>query len=474
MTLKQKMILLAIVPLVLSMASVTGMIIMKSRALVDAEVGALERHALNAKKAELKNYMALALTAIDHIYQNAGPDDAEAKEKVRSILKELRYGQDGYFFIYDRNGVNIVHPKQAFREGGRWLDLKDVHGVPVVKPMLDKALAGGGFHRYTWEVPTTGQVTDKISYSVMLDRWGWMVGTGIYIDDVLRESDRIREDVSANILEMAVGMAVITFAGIVMVFASGVAVNLGERRLADRKLKDLTRRIVEFQEEERARVSRELHDSISQILVSVKYAQELAMDRVREGADDALGPLEKGQEALRQAISEVRRISRDLRPSLLDDLGLSQALQALAREFGERTGLRMTIRVAEDQDTLSPEAQTTLYRVAQEALTNIERHAQARRVSLHLRHDREGMHLRIEDDGRGFDSVEISDRTRPGQGIGLRNMAERMQFHDGSLQVISSPGGGTKVRASLPPTNRVLDQGDMSFNRDAHRETERE
>ncbi|MCF8492053.1 MAG: cache domain-containing protein [Rhodospirillum sp.] len=471
MTLKQKMILLAIVPLVLSMASVTGMVIMKSKALVNAEVGALERHALTAKKEELKNYMALALTAIGHIYQDAGPDDITAKDQVRKVLNGLRYGQDGYFFVYDKAGVNIVHPEQAFRVGRSWLDLKDVNGVPVVKPMLDNALAGGGFHRYAWEVPTTRKIAEKMSYSVMLDHWGWMLGTGIYIDDVLKESDRIREDISVNILETAVGMAVITFAGILMVFVSGVVVNLGERRLADRKLKDLTRRIVEFQEEERARVSRELHDSISQILVSVKYALELAMDRVREGAGDALVPLEKGQESLRQAINEVRRISRDLRPSLLDDLGLSQALQSLAREFGDRTGLRMTIRVAEDRDTLSREAQTTLYRVAQEALTNIERHAQARRVTLHLRHDREGVHLRVEDDGRGFDAAEISDRTRPGQGIGLRNMAERMQFHDGSLQVISSPGGGTKVRASLPPTNRVLDRGEPPSNRETHRET---
>jgi two-component system NarL family sensor kinase len=471
MTLKQKMILLAVVPLVLSMASVTAMVVFKSRALMDAEVGALQAQTMDAKKEELRNYMALALTAIDHVYAPAGPDDAEAKARVADLLNALRYGETGYFFVFDGQGVNVVHPKESFRVGRSWLDLTDSEGTPIVRPMLEQARAGGGFHRYLWQSPTTGETARKISYSVMLDKWDWMVGTGIDIDDVLSESARIRDDVSANVLETAVGVAVITFVGILMVFASGVAVNLGERRLADRKLKDLTRRIVEFQEEERARVSRELHDSISQILVSVKYALELAMDRVREGGGDALVPLEKGQQSLRQAINEVRRISRDLRPSLLDDLGLSEALRSLAREFGDRTGLRMTIRVGEDRDTLSREAQTTLYRVAQEALTNIERHAQARRVTLHLRHDREGAHLRIEDDGRGFDSAEISDRTRPGQGIGLRNMAERMQFHDGDLRVVSSPGGGTKVRASLPPTRRVLDGGEGLPNRPPHRET---
>jgi two-component system, NarL family, sensor kinase len=152
----------------------------------------------------------------------------------------------------------------------------------------------------------------------------------------------------------------------------------------------------------------------------------------------------------------VRRISHDLRPGLLDDLGLSAALEALTSSFSERTGIAVDLKTVAFKNVLLPEARTALYRVAQEALTNIERHAQASEVRIVLTSSGGGAQLLIEDNGRGF-----ADRDGKGRsgGLGLRNMQERMEHFGGSLDVRTSPRG-TTLRARLPKSIYLVHRTD--------------
>jgi len=238
-----------------------------------------------------------------------------------------------------------------------------------------------------------------------------MVGTGLYIDDAVAHVQAFEAEVSERIRETSIIILAISLAALAAVFVTGVAINLHERRMADAKLKELTQRIVETQEEERGRVARELHDGISQILVSVKYTLELALGQARKGTgDDVAGSIEKGSDGLNAAIKEVRRISRDLRPSALDDLGLSPALQSLAGEFSERTGITVETKTVAFKNLLPNDAKTTLFRVAQEALTNIERHARADRVELELSAPNGAVTLTVRDNGAGFDAGELNGR----------------------------------------------------------------
>ncbi len=151
----------------------------------------------------------------------------------------------------------------------------------------------------------------------------------------------IETEVSERISQTTVIILIITLVSLVLVFITGVLINLHERRLADVKLKQLTHRIVETQEEERGRVARELHDSISQILVSVKFAQELSLTKLTEiKIQPCKIHSKKAMKHCTPPLKEVRRISRDLRPRSLDDLGLSPALKSLAEEFAERNGFK--------------------------------------------------------------------------------------------------------------------------------------
>jgi two-component system NarL family sensor kinase len=233
---------------------------------------------------------------------------------------------------------------------------------------------------------------------------------------------------------------------------SGLALNVSEQRVADAKLKALTQRVVRSQEDERARLSRDLHDGISQWLVSIKLQIESGIARLVAGGAqaDQTRSFDRAAVQLNDVLGEVRRISHNLRPALLDDLGLAAALDHLLREFAGLTGLDAKFEAQGKTDGLTDVENTVLFRIAQETLTNIERHANATRVKVRLRGSRSRVQLLISDDGRGFDVEHVS--SHPKTGIGLRNMYERMEAVRGALQLVSSPIAGTQVIATLQKT----------------------
>lgn len=449
MSLKQKILALATLPLIIAIMAITALVTSQSRDLAQNSIATFEENMLEAKRKELRNYVNLALSAIDQIYANAGPDDVVAQDQVKTILSALSYGEDGYFFVYDYAGNNLVHPRQTFRIGRNWIDLADPDGDLVIKNLIDRAREGGGFHAYKWEKPSSTEIIDKMSYSVVLDKWEWMLGTGVYLDDVIAQTAAANAELKSRINHTFIIVALITVPAVIAVFLTGIVLNLRERRLADDKLKELTQRIIDTQEEERARIARELHDGISQNMVGVRYVFDLAIRKVRDGTPDALSTMERGAEGLNNAIKEVRRISHDLRPGLLDDLGLTAALEGLTNNFTERTGISVDLVSVPFKNLLPADAKTALYRVAQEAFTNIERHARASHVDLRITSNRTGLQMVIADDGHGFDANSDAQRLRTTGSLGLRNMQERLEHFGGELDVRTS-ASGTILTARLP------------------------
>ncbi|SDF88179.1 two-component system, NarL family, sensor kinase [Celeribacter baekdonensis] len=446
LTYARKLFLLATLPLLMAVSAIAVLVADQSRNMADHEISELEAQLISAKRQELQNYLQLARAAITAEYNPAPPDDEEAKLKVTQILSAMTYGIDGYFFVYDYDGTNLVAPRDTRLITQNWSGLADSIGTPVVDELITLARQGGGYHSYLWQKPSTGKEAQMISYVVGLQDWQWAIGTGVFIDDVLTSVAAARAQVEARIRRTFVYIGAITMAATLLVFMSGVTITIRERRLADAKLKELTQRIFDTQEEERGRVARELHDGISQILVGVRYALELARRQLAKDDPNAPVSLDRGVEMLGGAITEVRRISRDLRPGVLDDLGLGPALKALTEEFQTRTGIKTELETVVFRNRLDEEARIALFRIAQEALTNIERHAEATEVTIKLAGHRTGATLLISDDGRGFDMAE---RAKAGRGLGLRNMAERMEQLGGTLTIYSlSPG--TAIDATVP------------------------
>lgn len=451
MKLRQKIILLAITPLILALCAIALAVRHQATLLGQQQRATIQTAYLASKETELKHYVALAAESIAHLYQS-GRNDRATLDQAKAILSKLDYGSDGYFFVYDLQGNNLMHPRLPELVGQNLWNLKDVNGTLIIQRLIALAKNGGGFERYLWEKPSSHQLVSKLSYVVTLPKWGWMLGTGIYLDDVDDALAKIDDQVSGNIHNTMLWIAAAAILGALLVALAGLALNISEQRIADAKLKTLAQRVVRSQEEERARLSRDLHDGISQWLVSIKLQIEAGIIKLAgtpAQAATAGATFERTAAQLNEVLGEVRRISHDLRPAILDDLGLAAALEHLAHEFNAHAGIPTRFSAHGAGSDLSDVGNTVLFRIAQEALTNIERHAAASHVTLRLDVDAEWVTLTLCDDGAGFNLEQINDN--PTCGIGLRNMAERMEAVNGKLHLASS-AAGTTVRASIPRT----------------------
>ena len=213
--------------------------------------------------------------------------------------------------------------------------------------------------------------------------------------------------------------------------------------LSQRVARDALRSVVSAQELERERLARELHDETGQALTSILLGLKELEDAGSEV--DVSSATARLRELVVTTLQDVRRLAVELRPKALDDFGLVPALERLVETFQEQTGIEVIMEPQLGQERLPSEIETALYRIIQEALTNVVKHAQASRVSIVLSRRGSSVSAVFEDDGRGF----AVDETRDG-GLGLLGMKERLSLLDGRLQIESSSDGGTTLVAEVP------------------------
>ncbi len=212
------------------------------------------------------------------------------------------------------------------------------------------------------------------------------------------------------------------------------------------RLREVAARALGAAEEERKRIARELHDETAQMLAALLIRIRLVQ---RAQDPDALGKLlEEMRADVGQALEGIRRFARGLRPPALDELGLVPAIESHARSLEEISGLIITVESDEVQGGLPPQAELATYRIVQEALSNVVRHAHATRALVRIAREDELLVVTVEDDGRGFDPENAV--SSEGGGLGLFGMKERAGYIGGAVEVASTPGRGTRVRAEIP------------------------
>jgi signal transduction histidine kinase len=223
-------------------------------------------------------------------------------------------------------------------------------------------------------------------------------------------------------------------------FATRAAVAV---ELSQRVARDAVRRVVRAQETERQRLARELHDETGQALTSIL----LGLKPLEEALADhpARSDLARLRELVVNALQDVRRLAVELRPAVLDDFGLVPALERLIEGFAEQSEIRVDFHSALGELRLPPEVESTVYRVVQESLTNIVKHADAHNISVSLARRESTVAAVIEDDGSGFDQRAVREES-----VGLIGMRERLALLDGRLEIESRPGAGTTVVAEVP------------------------
>ncbi|MEZ5799601.1 MAG: cache domain-containing protein [Nitratireductor sp.] len=448
MSLRTKLLLITLLPMIAMSAAMAAIITFQSERLSRAQVQAVKAMILSSKETELKNYVSLARTAIEPFYSSSWSSTPLAKRQVTDIMNRMTFGQDGYFYVYEENGTNLVHPRLPELVGGNWLDLKDPNGKPVIRNLIEGAKAGGQFYEYVWNKPSTASNAEKIGYSVFLDKWKWMMGSGLYVDDITSQVATISGHLQETIAETQWVLLALTLGSIVLSGSLIGDIRLSEQKMADQRLKELTSRLVDIQELERKRVSTELHDGISQLLVSVSYTLDAAREMVGKRKAVA-AQLDTANATLENAIAEVRRISMDLRPSILDDVGLAAAIKSLASDFSARCAIKVDVIAERVGSGIPDAAKTALYRVTQEALTNVARHSRASRVRIELGCTGTNVRLMISDNGAGLPADARRSPTA-GTGLGLRNMRERIDSFGGSMNISEPRGGGFEIEIFLP------------------------
>lgn len=226
-------------------------------------------------------------------------------------------------------------------------------------------------------------------------------------------------------------------------------VMLREAREMQIRLRHLSHQILSAQEAERKEISRELHDEIVQTLTGINV--QLASLKIESGANkkSLSKHISYTQRLVEKSVDIVHQFARDLRPTLLDDLGLIPALQAYMKGFTERTGIRVAFSTFAGVEKLSNDKRTVYYRVAQAALINIAQHAQASTVSVDITDLPQAVKMEIKDNGKSFDVANVLD-SRKNKRLGLIGMRERVEMVGGTFNVESAPGRGTTISATLP------------------------
>lgn len=224
---------------------------------------------------------------------------------------------------------------------------------------------------------------------------------------------------------------------------------LSQSELFKEQLRGLSRQILSVQEEERKKISRELHDVVAQALLGINVRLTALRKEAGINTKDLDGNILRTQKMITKSANIVHQFARELRPAVLDDLGLIPALQSFIKQFSARTGLLIHLHVFEGVEKLNFAKRTVLYRVAQEALTNVCQHARASRVEITISRELKHVRMIVSDDGRSFQVNRVIN-TSGNKRLGLLGMRERVEMVGGTFEIQSEVGKGTKVIANIP------------------------
>ena len=368
----------------------------------------------------------------------------ESEEKFRSVVESA---QDAIITVDSAGRVVAVnHGAEALFGYDRELLIGKSVTRLIPRPLREAALftlkclgEGGAQQLLKRPVESCGLHRDGTEFSIELSLASWRTRDVMFFTGIIRD---IRERKQAEVALRE---------------SRDQYMRLFEQaRAMEENLRQLSNKVLTAQEEERKHISRELHDEIGQALTAVNVS--IAMLRKHARGDAGFSEkVDTAQRLIEQSMDMVHRFARELRPSMLDHLGPYAALQNYLKAFSERTGIKTELESTVSLDQLDNQQGTVLYRVAQESLTNVFKHAHATRVKVRLRQQPHAVCMEIIDNGRAFTPPDMKNAGHPGgrQPLGLLGMQERVRLVNGEFAIESAPRRGTTVRVQIPLPERA-------------------
>ncbi|OZG71892.1 hypothetical protein BTA51_17960 [Hahella sp. CCB-MM4] len=439
-----KILILTLLPLVIISSLMIGLVIRQVDELGTHNVANFSDKFYELRRQEIKNYTNIAVTSLKHLTSPENRTQEGTQEQVRQIIRDMAYGNDGYFFGYEKYTTQ-AHPN-IHLEGANQEDMTDPNGVKIIQELYNKARVGGGFSNYVWMKPSLNREVDKIGYAQNLDGWDWWIGTGLYVDDIEDTIAEIQDSVDQSIatsLQLVLGASGIA---ILIVGVIGARMTLSEGKLADEQLQMLSHKAIEAQEEERRKVAYELQKNIAQSLYSVRKKLEKAS---KSGDSPQDQDTAESVNLLNKTIEDISRISGELRPIALEEKGLGEALKVLVDDTNSRCEIRFTYKETGTESRLRPDLESSLYRITKESIDNIVKHSKASKADIRLNQSKNKLTLKIQDNGSGFDMTDTQSKALSA-GVGLNDMQARAHLIGGKLSVFTSKGAGTLIKVEIP------------------------
>lgn len=348
-----------------------------------------------------------------------------------AVVPIAQAGQvDGYL---DNLGINIYHDTK--KEGptgeairtGRYVTCNDIENDPRMAPWRDEALKRG----YRASIICPLKQSDQVIGALSL----YFDEAGALTDDVTQLLNSLVGDIS---------------------FTLDFIAEIVRREQAQNELQELSVYLQDALENDRKRIARELHDELGQTLTALHFDLKWLHEHIGPQEHDIQNRLHTMQDLLGCTVDTVRRISEDLRPGMLDDLGLAAAIEHHAGQFAAQTGIVCELSMGQAEFDLDEQAATALFRIVQESLTNVARHSGASHVTIRLQGLEDKALLVIQDDGRGLPADPISGQGKMKKTYGLLGMRERVKMLGGTLDIFNEAGAGVRIEACLPKYKKGL------------------
>ena len=374
----------------------------------------------------LLSVTGLVLAAMTTERRQAEQAARESEQRYRTLLENapeaILVHQDGRWILANRAALKLLHAARVEQLVGRaTLDIVHPDYRAIVRERIEREFATGEPAPLLEQqfIAVDGTVLDVEVVGIPITLAGRQGGQ-IIVRDITerRQAEQVVREREAEV------------------------------RRSRERLEALSQRLLKVQENERRLIARELHDQIGQALTAVK----LNLESLRSGRRAKAFPLDESVAIVEQLMEAVRSMSLELRPSALDDLGLAAALRWYADRQGRRAGFSVRVRTQLPAERLASDLETACFRVAQEAITNVARHAGAKRVEVDARAEDGTLDLTVRDDGTGFDVAAVRGGTTAEGSIGLDGMEERVRLLGGDFRIDSQPGTGTTVWARFPLT----------------------
>lgn len=356
MKIKTKIVNLAAIPLILVVCIMNASSYWTGLSLLEQEQAQMEKDLLQGKQQLLDQYLKLAQSAIAKTY--AAEDTPANREAVKSILRDLRYAEDGYFFVYDFNGVNQVLGPKPEMEGKDLSGLKDADGKPFIKNIIEAARSGDGFTQYLWDKPSVKKAVEKLSLSRTLDKYQWVLGTGFYIDDIQTELAAQRSaaesGLHAELQQNLIISCIMLLVTIALTAWIGNRISHPLEEVVDALNDiasgegDLTRRLKSNGDDEVGRLSRafnqfvgQIQDVVSQVGGTSQHVFELA-DRLKTASGQFIDQMQGHRRETEQVVTAVTEMSSTAQEVASSAANAATATSAASHEAADARGVVAT------------------------------------------------------------------------------------------------------------------------------------